>query len=80
MERGARNTAITAGLTVDSTRSSNAELPCRELADSACAIHSQHMAARENREGGIGVLGRKTECRYSIDRAATRMFGLQMVC
>ncbi len=64
MARSARNTAVqAAGLIAVSTRSSSAELPCRGLADFACAIHSQHIAARENREGGIGVLGRKTKSR-----------------
>ncbi len=59
MARGARNTAITARLIAVSTRSSNAELPCRGLADFACAIHSQHIAACENSAGAIGVIGRK---------------------
>jgi len=61
MARGARNTAITARLIAVFTHSSNAGLPCRGLAVFACAIHSQHMAAQENRAGGIGVLGRKTK-------------------
>jgi hypothetical protein len=59
MARGARNTAITARLIAVSTRSSNAELPCRGLADFACAIHSQHIAAQENRAGGIAKAIRK---------------------
>jgi hypothetical protein len=62
--RGARNTAVpAAGLIAVSIRSSSAELPCRGLADFACAIHSQHMAAQENRAGAIGVLGRKIKLR-----------------
>jgi hypothetical protein len=57
------------GTNCGSTRSSNAELPFRGLADSACAIHSQHIAARENREGGIGVTVRRIKFRWSPSRS-----------
>ena len=54
MVRGVRVTAIRAvGVIAASTRSSNAELPCRGLADFANAIHSQRMPL--NLEGAIGV-------------------------
>jgi hypothetical protein len=57
MARGARNTAITAQLIAGSTHSSNAELRFRGLADFASVIHSH--ALPPNREGAIGVTGRK---------------------
>ncbi len=62
MVRGVRITASRIPIAA-SIRFSNAWLRFRGTADFASPIHSQPIAARENREGGIGVLGRKTKSR-----------------
>src|SRR5271166_7045426 len=78
MVRGVRNTAHqAAGLIAVSTHSSNAELPCRGLADSACAIHSRRMAAQESREGTIGVTGKKRKAASCGGRVGQQALPMQ---